>query len=129
MLAAITLFGCARLGVRALSSAVFASAPPGIARWLPTGFCASAILAQSFVSGDLPGSLEWPVRFLVAVAAIVTVDYLTRGGRNKVARKIDGPGVTACVIASAVAYLEPLLPVYAAAFILCHCPRISTAVG
>ena len=135
MLAAITIFGAMRFGVRVLATSTLGLASRGLGRWTVIG---CILLVVAWLSTQYRAILlvpfEWSVTGLAVASAVLTADFATSRWRIERIRRIDWVGTTALMMGwTAVLYLPKsvvgagadqwwhpgLLPSYAVGFLVC----------
>jgi hypothetical protein len=97
MLAAVTIFGAARLGARQLASSLSIPGWHPKALRLTLGLFVCVIATISAVSSlNLSGALEWSSRIIVAAAAVIAADFATRHSLTARSTRFDWGGLVAC---------------------------------
>jgi hypothetical protein len=140
MLTAITTFGVARFGAKALAESTSMLAPGRRARWVVLG-CGLLVIAWLSVQ-DAPDFLlpfEWSVTGLAVASAVLTADYVAVATRVENVRRVDWTATIALLAGwTATLYMPKwiagtdadqwwhprLLPSYAVGFLVCLLGRI-----
>ena len=136
MVTAITMFGSARFGMRALANSVPFE---GRTTRVILGVLACSIVIFTVATPDsLYAAREILTRCLVAATAIFSADFIAGTWRLESPKKIDWIGATALFAGLAITLLVPtdleswwfpwLLPSYAASFVTCLVLRIARSL-
>ena len=130
MVAAITIFGAVRFGVRALAETASIRTPATRRGWVLLG-CFVGAIAWAAVHPDTPTfttAFDFSARCLAVTGAVLTVDFMVGRQRVERLRRIDWVGSIALLAGLATPMCVPhesmeLLPSYLVGFLVCLCGR------